>query len=98
MKLLQTHSPLEDIAIFGCRHLCAIWNQQKAFVPQEISEVDLRFNYKKLMNQISDIIIRLKFLSVEILNWERAGFFTDVSTSITNTRVNEMYIIEQEAS
>ncbi|KRY38200.1 hypothetical protein T01_7901 [Trichinella spiralis] len=37
LKLLQIHSPLEDIAIFGCRHLCAIWNQQKAFVPQEIS-------------------------------------------------------------
>ncbi|XP_003370594.1 conserved hypothetical protein [Trichinella spiralis] len=37
LKLLQIYSPLEDIAIFGCRHLCAIWNQQKAFVPQEIS-------------------------------------------------------------
>ncbi|KRY41698.1 hypothetical protein T01_8533 [Trichinella spiralis] len=24
LKLLQIHSPLEDIAIFGCRHLCAI--------------------------------------------------------------------------
>ncbi|KRX51970.1 hypothetical protein T09_13420 [Trichinella sp. T9] len=55
-------------------------------------------NDKKLMNQISDIIIRLKFLSVEILKWEWDGFFTDVSTSITNTGVNEMYIIEQEAS
>ncbi|KRY22347.1 hypothetical protein T01_6710, partial [Trichinella spiralis] len=34
----------------------------------------------KLVNQISDIIIRLKFLPVEIMNWERAGFFIDVST------------------
>ncbi|KRY24246.1 hypothetical protein T01_969 [Trichinella spiralis] len=32
-----------------------------------------------------DIIIRLKFLPVEIMNWERAGFFIDVSTSITIT-------------
>ncbi|KRY24164.1 hypothetical protein T01_8987, partial [Trichinella spiralis] len=40
----------------------------------------LSHNYKKLMNQISDIIIRLKFLPAEIMNWERAGFFIDVST------------------
>ncbi|KRX14638.1 hypothetical protein T07_3193 [Trichinella nelsoni] len=37
LKLLQIHTPMEDILIFGCRHLSAIWNQQKAFVPQEIS-------------------------------------------------------------